>query len=193
MIVLLTFASTSHLHSKPTLQDCHIYNMHALTCLLLFSLATAAVIPSITKDVPKNHCCFTLHDTKTDNIVQQDQNTGYMYLGADQPDAWFCLDLTDARDILLDDFNNACFLAPYGQLKCLDPTLGFQSWSLKRSGGNTLLTHDDLTAFKACPNDSDGRLVYGDKQTDFDTCQDIELEARGLKGSCGSFTSRSRG
>ncbi|KAH7149459.1 hypothetical protein B0J13DRAFT_621318 [Dactylonectria estremocensis] len=166
--------------------------MFPFKCLVLFcSLATAAVLPRAVKDVPAGACCFTLHDTSTGAIVQQNKDSGFLYLNGAQPNGWYCINLSNSQNILLDDFNNACFLAPDGLLQCLDPTIGPNSWTLKKSGSNTLLAHDGSTTFTSCPGKPSGRLLYGTKSGDSSQCKKITLKAKDFTGTCKSFSARS--
>ncbi|KAM5352398.1 hypothetical protein ACJ41O_005121 [Fusarium nematophilum] len=170
--------------------------MHSFNLLTLFcSLTMAAVLPrAIEKEVFKGHCCFTLHNAATGAIVQENFDDGAMLLNGGKSEAWFCLDLSDPLKVLRDSLYNACFLNfGNGQLKCLDPTPGFQSWTLKKSGSNTLLAHDGDTTFNSCPNAPKGTLLYGDRHSDVATCKRVTLKAKGFKGTCKNFAARSDG
>ncbi|KAH7011701.1 hypothetical protein EDB80DRAFT_398907 [Ilyonectria destructans] len=166
--------------------------MYPIKLLALFcTLATAAVIPRAVKDVPAGYCCFTLHDTASGTIVQQNQETGFLYLNGGQPSGWYCINLSNTQNVLRDDFNNACFLAPDGLFQCLDPTIGPTSWTLTKSGSNTLLAHDKSTTFSSCPSKTTGRLLYSTKSGDASQCKKITLKAQGFTGTCKSFSARS--
>ncbi|KAF7551001.1 hypothetical protein G7Z17_g5335 [Cylindrodendrum hubeiense] len=166
--------------------------MSAFKLLVLFcTLATAAVLPRVVKDVPAGYCCFTLHDPSSGKIVQQDQESGFLYLNGGQPSGWYCINLSDTQNVLRDDFNNACFLAPDSLFQCLDPTIGPNSWTLKKSGSNTLLAHDGSTSFMSCPSKTTGQLLYGTKSGDSSQCKKITLKAKGFSGTCKSFSTRS--
>ncbi|KAK7413399.1 hypothetical protein QQX98_007701 [Neonectria punicea] len=166
--------------------------MLPLKSILLFcSLAAAAVLPRVNQDVPAGHCCFTLNEASTGAIVQENKVNGFLYLNGGKPNGWYCINLSNSQNILLDDFNNACFLAPDGLFQCLDPTIGPNSWTLKKSGSNTLLAHDGSTTFTSCPNKNPGQLLYGIKSGDSSQCKKITLKAKGFKGTCKSFSARS--
>jgi len=154
-----------------------LFNLLALFC----TAALAGVIPrSGTQDVPAGQCCFTLHDASTGKVVQQDQETGFLYLGSSQPNGWYCIDLSDTRDILWDDFNNACILTwPDEQFTCLDPTLGPNLWTLNHSGA-LRLSHDGGAGYSACSSSS-GEILYSNQKTG---CRVLQLKPQGLKGTC---------
>ncbi|KAF5246098.1 hypothetical protein FANTH_7005 [Fusarium anthophilum] len=154
---------------------------------LLCTMATAAVIPRDT--VFDGHCCFTLQDVATSATVQQNSD-GNLLLNAGKTNGFYCIDLSNSQDILRDNAFNACFLSPSGALKCVDPTPGFQSWTLQKSGGNTLLQHDGGSTFNSCSKTSTsakGTVLYGDKHTDATTCKKVTLKAKNFKGTCKSF------
>ena len=84
--------------------------------MLLLSLLTLTLLPAASavalprQYVPPNTCCFTLHDSSTGQIVQQQTSSGFLYLGGTQPTGWYCINLSDPNKILWDAFNNACFV-----------------------------------------------------------------------------------
>ncbi|KAF5656840.1 hypothetical protein FHETE_10771 [Fusarium heterosporum] len=162
--------------------------MKSFTLIALFcTLATAAVLP---RDAAfKNHCCFTLQDVASGATVQENSN-GNLLLNAGKANGLFCIDLSNSQNILRDSAYNACFLDPRGALKCVDPTPGFQSWTLSKSGSNTLLHHDGGSTFNSCSQTSlsaKGTVLYGDKHTDATTCKKATLKARDFKGTCKNF------
>ncbi|KAF4982896.1 hypothetical protein FZEAL_1592 [Fusarium zealandicum] len=170
--------------------------MRSLHLLALFcSLAMAAVLPRAEKGVFPKHCCFNLYDVATGAPVQQNDKDGVLLLNAGKPQGWFCLDFSNPLNALRDHVYNACFLnGPNGLLKCLDPTPGFQSWTLKKSGSNVLLQHDGDSTFNSCPSKSTtpkGTVLYGNKHSDVATCKKITLKAKGFKGTCKNFSARS--
>ncbi|KAF4472173.1 hypothetical protein FALBO_918 [Fusarium albosuccineum] len=168
--------------------------MRSLPLLAVFcSLAAAAVVPRNT--VWPNHCCFTLQDVASGATVQQNDDDGALLLNAGKPNGFFCIDLSNPLDVLRDHLYNACFLdSPNGLFKCVDPTPGFQSWSLKKSGSSTLLQHDGDTTFNSCQKTSTspkGTVLYGDTHTDATSCKKVTLRAKNFKGTCKNFTARS--
>lgn len=161
--------------------------IRCLLLSLLSSLTAATAIPrspspspspSPSNYVPPGQCCFTLADASTGQTVQQDQRTGYLYLGSSHPDGWYCLDLAAESDVLRDDFDNACFLSPTKQFKCLDPIPGLASWAL---GGSNELTHDGDAEYLACDaGDESGELLWADGKSDGSGCRSLEIEAQGF-------------
>ncbi|WXC57673.1 hypothetical protein SNK03_003578 [Fusarium graminearum] len=162
--------------------------MKSFSLITLFcTLVTAAVIPRDT--VFDGHCCFTLHDVANDAAVQENSN-GNLLLNAGSTNGFFCIDLSNSQNILRDRSFNACFLNPSGEVKCVDPTPGFESWTLKKSGSNTLLHRDGATAFNSCSKtstSSKGTVLFGDKHTGASTCKKITLKVKNLKGTCKNF------
>ncbi|KAH7262155.1 hypothetical protein BKA59DRAFT_14369 [Fusarium tricinctum] len=162
--------------------------MKSFTLITLFcTLATSAVLPRNT--VFDNHCCFTLQDVASGATVQENSN-GNLLLNAGKTNGFFCIDLSNSQNVLRDSAFNACFLDPRGTLKCVDPTPGFQSWTLKNGGSNTLLHHDGASTFNSCSKTSTsakGTVLYGDKHTDATTCKKATLKAKNFKGTCKSF------
>ncbi|KAF4449277.1 hypothetical protein F53441_7439 [Fusarium austroafricanum] len=160
--------------------------MKSFTLVTLFSiLVTAAVLPRET--VFDGHCCFTLQDVASSATVQQNSD-GNLLLNAGKANGFYCIDLSNSQNILRDSAFNACFLSPSGALKCVDPTPGFQSWTL-RTGSNTLL-HDGGSTFNSCTKTSTsakGTVLYGDKHTDATSCKKTALKAKNFKGTCKSF------
>ncbi|KAF5022790.1 hypothetical protein F66182_5154 [Fusarium sp. NRRL 66182] len=165
--------------------------MHPFNLLaLFFTLAAAAVLPRNT--VWDGHCCFTLHDASGATV--QESNDGILLLNAGKTNSFFCINLSNSQNILRDHAYNACFLNPSGLLKCVDPTPGFQSWTLKKSGSNTLLLHDGDGTFNSCSKPSlsaKGTVLYGDKHADATTCKKATLKAKNFKGACNNFSARS--
>ncbi|KAF4951634.1 hypothetical protein FSARC_12863 [Fusarium sarcochroum] len=165
--------------------------MKYFTLLALFyTLAAAAVLPRDT--VWDGHCCFTLHDVSSGATVQENTD-GNLLLNAGKTNGFFCIDLSNSQNILRDHAFNACFLNPNGVFKCVDPTPGFQSWTLKKSGSNTLLQHDGDNTFNSCSKTSlsaKGTLLYGDKHADATTCKKATLKAKNFKGTCKNFSAR---
>ncbi|KAL4725430.1 hypothetical protein ACLX1H_007579 [Fusarium chlamydosporum] len=156
--------------------------MKSFSLITLFcTLATAAVIPRDT--VFDGHCCFTLQDVASGATVQENSN-GNLLLNAGNTNGFFCIDLSNSQNILRDRAFNACFLNPSGEVKCSDPTPGFQSWTLKKSGSNTLLQRDGATSFSSCSKASTsakGAVLFGDKHSGASTCKKITLKAKNFK------------
>ena len=158
------------------------HHLNLLILLLLTSLTTALTIPRQTKTIPAGQCCFSLHDTATGDIVQQDETTGNMYLAAGEPSGWYCLGVDSGATILRDNFYNACFLRPDAQFICLDPTPGTNKFTL--ADARTELAHDGLTGWKACPNTGGtGSLLWGSGAT-VSGCRAITLKPEGFLGTC---------
>lgn len=161
---------------------------------LFTSLALAAVapIPRGEKHVNKGACCFTLQDSKTGAIVRQGEE-GITYLNNPAaPEGWYCLYLSDSRNILWDQDMNACILTgnpdlkPIAQFACNDGTPGFNEWTIK--GGN-LLAHDNSIGFTSCPNPrGQGSEIWGQKTGDTTGCKPIALKATGFQGTCGNLS-----
>lgn len=163
--------------------------MLALKHLVFFcSLASALVVPRAGgQDVPAGSCCFTLHEGSSNTIVKQDKSSGFLYLGGAKSDGWYCIDLSNSANILRDDFNNACFLASDGQFQCLDPTIGPNSWTLKKSNKTVYLVHDGDSSYNSCPDKAGNKLLWGQAQQGASSCKKLSLKAEGFKGSCKSF------
>ncbi|GAO17939.1 hypothetical protein UVI_02026830 [Ustilaginoidea virens] len=155
---------------------------------LLVSLlpATAGMVLGRDAPVPPGACCFALLDVSSGQAVQQRPGGGYLTLGAGDPDGWYCIDLADSKHVLRDAFDNACFVNSDQQLQCLDPTPGFDAWSLQHGGGDALLAVNGGTGFSACRS-SAGRGVYARVKAGESGCQGIRLKARGLRGTCQDF------
>lgn len=162
--------------------------MSPLKLLALFgALAVAAVLPR-DKDVPAGQCCFELHDVATGKAVQQDKQTGYLYFETSKPTGWYCIDLSNSHNVLRDDFNNACFLSTTAQFKCLDPTIGPNSWTLESDDQAVQLAHDGDSAYYACPSPTGGELLWGDLKADVSGCRATRIKAEGLTGTCKGLT-----
>ncbi|GAB0135104.1 hypothetical protein EsDP_00003453 [Epichloe bromicola] len=95
-----------------------------LNHLLTFLPSAAAVALPLTQrgHVLPNACCFTLHDAANNRIIKQTEENGFITLSGDNPEGWYCLDLSDPRKILWDAFNSSCFVNPDQAIQCLDPT-----------------------------------------------------------------------
>ncbi|CAM1501120.1 Fc.00g102820.m01.CDS01 [Cosmosporella sp. VM-42] len=166
--------------------------MPSFSLLALFcTVAAAAVLPR--HNVPSGSCCFNLYDDHTGAIVQQDKPNGDLYFNSKFPAGWYCIDLADSRNILFDDFGNACFLRPnskgqsVGELVCLDPTPGFNSWTLSSTNR---LQHDGITTWWSCPSPTSGNWIYGQVEGSTSSCKQIRLKAKGFQGTCGKLTTR---
>jgi hypothetical protein len=160
--------------------------MTALTVLtFLSSLAAAHVIPRTPlNDVPEGHCCFTLSDTSSGQVVQQDSASGDLAVGGGAPNGWYCLDLDNPEGILLDDWNNACFITPGAQLVCLDPIPGIHKWSLLTEDGATWLAYDGHTDYQACEEGGGAESLWTADKEDASQCRITHLEPKGLRGQC---------
>ncbi|KAM0418866.1 hypothetical protein ACHAPT_012233 [Fusarium lateritium] len=168
--------------------------MRSFALLALFcSLSLAAVVPRNT--VFTNHCCFTLHDVATGATIQENDSNGYLFFGAGQTDGFFCIDFSNPLNQLRDHFYNACFINPTdGAVKCIDPTPGFQSWTLKKVGSNTLLLHDEDSTFNHCPKPSTsakGTVLYSNNHPSVASCKKTTLKAKNFQGTCNNFAARS--
>lgn len=161
--------------------------MPSFAALALFaSCALGAVLPRV-QSVPDGACCFTLRDTTSNKVIQQDKTNGNVYFDAGAPQGWYCINLSDSRDVLLDHLNNACIISIENRFLCLDPTMGVVSWTLDDSDGTALLAHDGETSYHACPNKSGGELLWGnDKKAT--GCRTVSLKAQGFKGTCPGLT-----
>ncbi|KAF7560883.1 hypothetical protein G7046_g3255 [Stylonectria norvegica] len=172
--------------------------MYPLKFLALFcSLATVSAIPVATPPiikyhaVPDGYCCFTLRDAKTNSIVRQQTANGFMYVGSNEPEGWYCIDLANPQKILRDQFYNACFIAPDGLFICYDQLPGPNLWTLKKSGADTLLLHDGVTTYKKRPADiGGGKWLYGNSDSSSATFETTSLKAQDWKGTCKSFATR---
>lgn len=91
------------------------------------------------------------------------------------------MDLASSAGVLYDVANNACFLAPNGEVKCLDPIPGVQKWSLAGGGAVRKLRYDGQAAYKACRDNAKRESLWGVGR---DGCRSVSIEARGLKGTC---------
>ncbi|KHN96923.1 uncharacterized protein MAM_05032 [Metarhizium album ARSEF 1941] len=109
-----------------------------LVTLVLVRVATCLSLPR--QYVRPNACCFTLHDSSTDETVRQQTRHGLLYVGGSQPTGWYCIDLSGAKKVLWDAFNNACFVNPDKEVRCLDPIPSGDSWGMKQSGDDVLVT-----------------------------------------------------
>lgn len=169
--------------------------MISLKWLTLFSTVAIAAVtplpPAPNKHVPEGYCCFSLRDSASNALVQQDRKTGQIYLNSDKPEGWYCIDLSDSRNILYDDYWNACILSlnsnqeSIGRFTCLDGTPGPNSWTLE-SGH---LAHDGDIGYQACPGSS-GSLVWGEKDGDTAGCTNNLLKATDFQGTCDNIASR---
>lgn len=161
------------------------------TTMLLLSFLTLTLLPaarslSVPRQyVPPGTCCFTLHDSSTGQIVQQDSGIGYTYLGGSFPTGWYCINLSDPNKILWDAFNNACFVNPDSVFQCLDPIPSNDAWAIQQSGGNVLVVVNGSSDFKVCPTNT-GNMIFTSAKRD-GNCRPLKLKAQGLKGTCGSF------
>ena len=133
--------------------------------------------------VPEDMCCFTLHDSNTDEIIKQETRTGFLFVGGHQPDGWYCIELSDPNKILWDQFNNACFVASDKKFTCLDPTPSMDQWAIEQSGGDVLVTVNGDSGFDVC----DKGMVYSDGKPDKTGCAAVQLKAQGLQGTCGNL------
>lgn len=164
-----------------------------LTLFTSLALAAVAPIPREAKHVNKGACCFTLQDTTSGALVHQNPQDGITYLNnPDQPEGWYCLYLSDTRDILYDQDMNACILTgnsqlqPIAQFMCLDGTPGFNLWTIT---GSHLLAHDGNTSFQSCPNPrGKGSEIWGKKESNNTGCKTISLKATGFQGTCGNLS-----
>jgi hypothetical protein len=175
---------------------CHFYTsitMLSLLSLALLGCSLVSALPQLPGNMPNpnriqpaGHCCFTLHDSVTGVSIHQDWRNGIMYFGSDYPEGWYCLDLADERKILLDNLYYACFLSPKQEFICLDPIPGHVKWSLTNNGSVRQLAHDEQTGYFACPNkyEPDAEMLWGSGMQDSTGCRPLQLEARGLKGTC---------
>ncbi|KAG5979582.1 hypothetical protein E4U55_005008 [Claviceps digitariae] len=146
----------------------------------LLSTAAAVALPLNEQGfVPPGGCCFTLHDAATDRIIKQTKNNGFLTLSGDNPDGWYCIDLSDTRKVLWDAFNNACFINPDQAFQCLDPIPSSDVWGIQDANEGALVAVNGRTDFYAC-----GEGVYTNDKGD---CRGLKLKASGLQGSCESF------
>lgn len=180
-----------NIHSPPSIIPISLHtntnqNMLLLSLLTLTLLPAASAVALPRQYVPPNTCCFTLHDSSTGQIVQQQTSSGFLYLGGTQPTGWYCINLSDPNKILWDAFNNACFVNPDKVFQCLDPTPSNDEWSIQQSGGSVLVVVNNQSGFEVCPSDS-GNLIFTNGKADTSRCRAVTLKAQGLKGSCGSF------
>lgn len=153
---------------------------------LLTPAVSGLVVPRAGgQDVPANQCCFTLHDATSGNIVKQNTRTGYLFLGGNQPDGWYCIDLSDPDKILWDDFNNACFVNPDKSFQCLDPIPSSDEWSLQQSGSDVFIVVNGKSGYEVCPNEENA--IYTSDKSDKSQCRNLKLKAQGLKGTCQNF------
>ncbi|KAG6005925.1 hypothetical protein E4U43_000526 [Claviceps pusilla] len=148
---------------------------------LLPTTAAAIALPLGKRGfVPSDSCCFTLHDASTNLTIKQTKNNGFLTLSGDNPDGWYCINLSDSRRVLWDASNNACFINPDQAFQCLDPTPSSDVWSIQDAREGALVAVNDRTDFHAC-----GEGVFTD---DKGGCRGLKLKATGLQGSCGSFS-----
>lgn len=153
--------------------------LHILT--LLASVAAASVLPRVPGYVPKGYCCFSLHDASTGTKIRQDDN-GLLYLGGTNPEGWYCIDLPSKKNILIDHKYNACFRSPSHEIKCLDPIPSSQKWTLvKHDGDVRRVAIDGQETYKACPDGAGRESIWGTGRSE---CRSMNIEARGLKGTC---------
>jgi outer membrane protein assembly factor BamB len=159
--------------------------------MFLANIVTLALIPAATslafprEYVPPNTCCFTLQDSSTGQVVRQQSSSGLLYLGGSQPTGWYCINLSDANDILLDRSNYACFVNPDKAFQCLDPTPGNDLWAIEQSGGNVLVEVNGDSVFKLCPTSS-GNVIYTSAKKG-GNCRALRLKAQSLTGTCGNL------
>ena len=146
----------------------------------LLPTAAAIVLPLGKRGfVPPDSCCFTLHDATTNRIIKQTKHNGYLTLFGNNPDGWYCINLSDSRKVLWDAFNNACFINPDQAFQCLDPIPSSDVWSILNAREGALVAVNGMTDFDACEDE-----VY---TNDKGGCRGIKLKAAGLQGSCGGF------
>ncbi|KAM4065441.1 hypothetical protein HRG_004243 [Hirsutella rhossiliensis] len=129
-------------------------------------------------------CCFTLHDASSGEILQQDTQTGFLFLNSPQPDGRYCLHRPDNNNVLRDVMDNACIINSALKFQCLDPTPGFNRWSVQQSGGRALLAVDGSTSFKACPAGAGAEMVWSARKSGGLGCRDMRIVANGLEGAC---------
>ncbi|KAG6220176.1 hypothetical protein E4U34_003076 [Claviceps purpurea] len=89
--------------------------------LLLPATAGTALPLSHRGFVPSNRCCFTLPEAAPDQISKQAKLNGVIALSGDNLDGWFCIDDSNASNVLWDASNNAYFIISGQTIQCLDP------------------------------------------------------------------------
>lgn len=146
----------------------------------LLPTAAAIVLPLSERGfVPPSTCCFALHDASTDQMVKQTKDNGFLTLSGDDPDGWYCINLSNSSNILWDAFNSSCFINPDQAFQCLDPIPSSDVWSLQDAGEGVLVAVNGKTDFNVC-----GDKVY---TRDKGGCRGLKLKATGLQGSCGNL------
>ncbi|QPH04885.1 hypothetical protein C2857_002260 [Epichloe festucae Fl1] len=107
------------------------------------------------------------------------ERNGFITLSGGNPKGWYCIDLSDSRNILWDAFNSSCFVNPDQAIQCLDPIPSSDVWGIQAASEGVLVTVNGKTDFYVC-----GDRVY---TSDKGACRELKLKAAGFKGSCGSF------
>lgn len=147
---------------------------------LLCALSAAVALPRHQAST----CCFTLQDASSGKILEQEAQTGFLFLSSPQPDGRYCLGRTDQNKVLRDAMNNACIINSARLFQCLDPTPGFSRWTVQQSGGRSLLAVDGSTAFRACPSGAGSEMVWGPRGSGGSGCRDMRIAASRLEGAC---------
>lgn len=129
-------------------------------------------------------CCFSLQDAGSGKPIQQDAQTGFLFLGSLQPEGRYCLQRTDNDRVLRDVGNNACIINSAHKFQCLDPTPGFSRWSVRHGSGRTLLVVDGASSFEACPARAGAETVWGASKSGGPGCREMRIAASRLEGAC---------
>lgn len=157
------------------------------TTLLLTLCSAVAVTALPSTYIFKGFCCFSLQDTSSSNIVQQDTHSGYLSLNSGHSNGWYCLNSNRQDTVLRDGAYNACILDYRNQFQCLDPTPGSDIWTVKRTGGKTVLQNDGSQGFSACSS-AKGEMLYGSNPPGDAKCRKLtQLAVVGMQGACNGF------
>lgn len=158
-----------------------------IACTLAATVSAAAVPRGIV--LPPNMCCFNLQDASTGSPVQEDFQSGVLFLNSPhESDIFFCLDPNDQRNILWDQVFGACIIDYWNRFQCLDGTPGDDVWGMQRDGDRHLVVHNGDTHFNACPASEGGQQIDGLGQVDGSQCRGgVQLLATNLRGPCDKY------
>ncbi|KAG6022048.1 hypothetical protein E4U40_004918 [Claviceps sp. LM458 group G5] len=102
--------------------------------LLLPAAAGTALPLSHQGFVPPNRCCFILPEATPDKIAKN----GFIALSGDNLDDWYCIDDSNASNILSDASNNAYLIISGQTIQCLDPVSIREVRSIRDTKGKAL-------------------------------------------------------
>ncbi|KAJ3481736.1 hypothetical protein NLG97_g7749 [Lecanicillium saksenae] len=136
--------------------------------------------------VPANYCCFHLQDTISGKHVQQDTNTGELFLhDPSLKEGWYCINQNSGSKILYDRDYNACILtSPNNSFECLDGTPGGDTWAIGPYVSGTVLLQDyGSIEFNIC-NVKGRQQIYGANPPSGLSCQKTQLNTDNRTGQC---------